>query len=105
MAFLRFQSRAFLFFVKWSEGRKEGCIPPFECELATVGRRVFAPGKCGGSKNYPQEPISERSKVIEVPKTSREKSVKAVKSIPQECSPDRRCEQSEVIKLTEKAKN
>ena len=32
-----FLSCAFLFFVYVSEGRKEGCLPHFESELATVG--------------------------------------------------------------------
>ena len=34
-----FQLCALLFFVYRSEGRKEGCVSPFESELATVGRR------------------------------------------------------------------
>ena len=44
--------------------------------------------------------MGKQSRIIEVPKIACQKSVEAVKSIPQERSSERTCEQSEVIKVT-----
>ena len=65
-------------------------VPKISCrESAEVAKTVF------------QERISERSQVIEVPEISCQKSVQVAKTVLQEQSPERRCEQSEVIKMTE----
>ena len=52
-------------------------------------------------KSITLDRISERMGIIEVPEISCQRSVEAVRSIFQERSPERRCEQSEVIKVTE----
>ena len=51
-------------------------------------------------KKQISERISERSRVIELQKDTCQKSVEVAKSIPQERSLERMCEQSEVIKET-----
>ena len=45
--------------------------------------------------------MGKQSRIIEVPNISCRRSVEAVKRIPHERDPERRCEQSEVIKVTE----
>ena len=115
---------------RWSKKKKHSGAD-FRKERGYQCAQDFAPGKCGGSQNYPSgadfwtEPVCRSTqdlvpgevprspkmsfkrvflngvRLSKVPKISCQRSVEAVKSILQERSPEWRCEQSEVTEVTE----